>query len=75
MLFRSQTKKDLYEAALSSSDKEGAEHEAITAKKKADKEAAKEQAAAEPAAKAEAPTEEAPAAEDAPAEAETTTEA
>jgi len=70
-----QTKKDLYEAALASSDKEGAEHEAITAKKKADKEAAKEQAAAEPAAKAEAPTEEAPAAEDAPAEAETTTEA
>lgn len=81
------SKKDLYEAALASSDKEGAEHEAITAKKKADKESAEKKAADEKAAaekadadakaaeeKAAAEAAEAPA-EDAPAEAETTTEA
>lgn len=70
------SKKDLYEAALASSDKEGAEHEAITAKKKADKEAADKKAAEEKAAaeKAEAEAAEAPA-EETPAEAETTTEA
>ncbi len=63
------SKKDLYEAALANSDKEGAEHEAITAKKKADKKAADDKAAAEKAeaeAAAEAP------AEETPAEAETT---
>ena len=63
------SKKDLYEAALAYSDKEGAEHEAITAKKKADKKAADDKAAAEKAeaeAAAEAP------AEETPAEAETT---
>ncbi|MDN5716665.1 MAG: 30S ribosomal protein S16 [Janibacter sp.] len=78
------SKKDLYEAALASSDKEGAEHEAITAKKKADKEAAdkkaadakaaEDKAAADAKAAEEKAAAEAPA-EDAPAEAETTTEA
>lgn len=63
------SKKDLYEAALASSDKEGAEHEAITAKKKADKEAADKKAAEAAAAEKAA---EAKAAEEAPAEAETT---
>ncbi len=50
------SKKELYEAALAGSDKEASEHEAITSKKKADKEAAKEQAADEPAAKDDAPS-------------------
>ena len=70
------SKKELYEAALANSDSEGAEHEAITAKKKADKEAAEKKAAEEKAAaeKAEAEAAEAPA-EETPAEAETTTEA
>ena len=75
------SKKDLYEAALASSDKEPGEHEAITAKKKADKEAAdktaadakaaEEKAAADAKAAEEKAAAEAPA-EDAPAEAETT---
>ncbi|HBO54990.1 30S ribosomal protein S16 [Janibacter terrae] len=69
------SKKDLYEAALANSDKDASEHEAITAKKKADKEAADKKAAAEAkAAEAKAAEEaaaEAPA-EEAPAEAETT---
>jgi len=79
------SKKDLYEAALAGSDKEGAEHEAITAKKKADKEAAEKKAADEAAAEkaaaekaeAEAAADEAPAEEAAGSsdEAETTTEA
>ena len=85
------SKKDLYEAALAGSDKEGAEHEAITAKKKADKEAAEKKAADEKAAaeKAEADAKAAEekaaaeadassedaAASSAEAEAETTTEA
>ncbi len=47
---------DWQKAALASSDKEASEHEAITSKKKADKDAAKEQAAAEPAAKDDAPS-------------------
>ena len=82
-------KKDLYEAALASSDKDAGDHEAITAKKKADKEAATKKAADEKAAadKAEAAEKEAAEkaaaekaaadkpADDAPAEAETTTEA
>ncbi len=74
------SKKDLYEAALASSDKEAGEHEAITAKKKADKEAADKKAAEEKAAAEKAEAEQAEAAaeapaEDTPAEAETTTEA
>lgn len=81
------SKKDLYEAALASSDKEGAEHEAITAKKKADKEAAEKKAAEEKAAaekaEADAKAAEEKAAAEAPAEdatessdeAETSTEA
>ncbi len=63
------SKKDLYEAALANSDKDASEHEAITAKKKADKEAADKKAAAE--AKAAEERCRAPA-EEAPAEAETT---
>ena len=50
------SKKELYEAALASSDKEASEHEAITSKKKADREAAKAQAASEPTAKDDAPS-------------------
>ena len=74
------SKKELYEAALASSDKEAGEHEAITAKKKADKEAADKKAAEEKAAAEKAEAEQAEAAaeapaEDTPAEAETTTEA
>ena len=53
------SKKELYEAALASSDKEGAEHEAVTAKKKAEK--AEKKAAADKAAE-EAKAEEAKAA-------------
>lgn len=66
------TKKELYEAALAGSDKEAGEHEAITSKKKADKDASEKQAAAEPAAKDEAPTEQAPAEETSEASSETT---
>ena len=74
------SKKELYEAALASSDKEAGEHEAITAKKKADKEAADKKPAEQKAAAEKAEAEQAEAAaeapaEDTPAEAETTTEA
>lgn len=62
------SKKELYEAALASSDKEAGEHEAITAKKKADKEAADKKAAEEKAAAEKAEAEQAEAAAEAPAE-------
>ncbi|GAA3619130.1 hypothetical protein GCM10022199_24510 [Marihabitans asiaticum] len=61
------SKKDLYEAALASAGKEGEEHEAITAKKKADK-AAAEKAEKEAAEQAEKDAAQADAAEAATAE-------